>query len=153
MKSIYGANNKNLAHNNKNDGNKAHSRMYEVEKAIKIPNIWNEISIYWFDNKYLAIWCLINISKLGIIGSGFCSIKNFESIIRTSSIEYEIYLGLDESDGIIIFSIEHQLNGRSSEKKFWYNWEERQFKVEWWLFSLLVGHYHIIAPLISISIF
>lgn len=39
MKSIYGANNKNLAHNNKNDGNKAHSRMYEVEKAIKIPNI------------------------------------------------------------------------------------------------------------------
>lgn len=62
------------------------------------------------------IGCLIYISKLGIIGSGFCSIKNFESIIRTSSIEYEINLGLDESDGIRIFSIEHQLNGQLSEK-------------------------------------
>lgn len=36
-KSIYGANNKNRALNNKNDGNSAHSRIYADVKAIKIP--------------------------------------------------------------------------------------------------------------------
>lgn len=100
-KSIYGANNKNLAHNIRNDGNKAHPWIYAEQNAINIPNIWNEISIYWFDNKYLVIGGRIKISAFGITGSGFCSIKNFESIIRIRSIEKDINLLLDAINVVI----------------------------------------------------
>lgn len=101
-KSIYGANNKNRALNNKNDGNSAHSRIYADVKAIKIPKTWNEIKTYWFVSKNLAIGWLSKISKEEITGFGFCWMMNLETTRTKRSNENEINLDIDEEEGMKI---------------------------------------------------